>query len=376
MRRRPLHALGRAALALALGAAGLPALGGLTGCASTSGATDEAEDADADDATGGGRSAQRGRGEASVSVRYESTAKGNFERGEQEYADENYLAAQKYFQYIRAKFPYSAYATRAELRAGDCLYQRGRFLEAIDAYQNFVRLHATHEKVPYATLMTAKAHVEQIPSDWFLLPPSHEKDQAAVREAANALSAYVARYPSHDGIEEGRKLLGDVRRRLMDHERYVADFYATLEKPRARAGRLEVIRRDFADVGLDDALLLELAKAWADAGAPEEAASAAAELERSFPDSPRRAAATAAVARARRIAAEKAKAEGAAAPAPPAAPEGAEAPDATPTPDPEADPEPKAAPTPDGEPSPEPASDPEADSDPADEPPTEPDAAP
>lgn len=356
MRRRPLHALGRAALALALSAGGLPALGGLTGCASTSGATDEAEDADADDATGGGRSTQRGRGEASVSVRYQATAKGNFERGEQEYADENYLAAQKYFQYIRAKFPYSAYATRAELRAGDCLYQRGRFLEAIDAYQNFVRLHATHEKVPYATLMTAKAHVEQIPSDWFLLPPSHEKDQAAVREAANALSAYVARYPSHDGIEEGRKLLGDVRRRLMDHERYVADFYAKLEKPRARAGRLEVIRRDFADVGLDDALLLELAEAWADAGAPEEAAHAAAELERSFPDSPRRAAATAAVARARRIAAERAKAEGAE--PPPATPD---APPAAPDPSSEAPAtEPEGAPSAGPEPEPEPAAEPDA----------------
>ena len=77
----------------------------------------------------------------------------------------------------------------------------------------------------------------------------------------------------------------DVRKRLLAHERYAADFYSNLGRDRAYVGRLEVIRRDFADVGLDAELLWEIAEVWNRVGENERAISAARQLTQLFPKS-------------------------------------------------------------------------------------------
>lgn len=229
--------------------------------------------------------APAGRGESAVTVTYAKTAQANWDRGEAEFAEGNFLAAQKYYTYIRAKFPYSAHALQADLRIADCLFGRGRFLEAIDAFQNFIRLHPTHQRVAYAMFKIGASYFEQIPTDWFFLPPSEEKDQSAVRDAERALKAYVDRYPSDDSIEEGKRLLGDVRRKLAAHERYAADFYANEEKPRSRIGRLEILRQSYADVALDAELLYEMIQVRLELDEVDEAKALLSELASKFPSS-------------------------------------------------------------------------------------------
>lgn len=291
---------------------------GSLACATTKAVTEDDEDAPDTDQDvgsdergegrsrkGGGEQGGRGAGEASVSVRYAKTAKGNWVRGEREFADENWAAAQKYYSYIRSKFPYSSYAAKAELRLADTLFERGRYIEAIDAYQNFARLHPGHPQVAYAMFKTARCHYEQIPGDWFMVPPSEEKDQASVRDAAEAFRAYVERYPNDENIEKGRELYADVKRRLVAHERYVADFYRRADKPKAYLGRLEVIKAKFADVAVDDALLLELVEAYAAVGRVDDARTTTAELKSKFPQSKKIADAEKAVREAEKAAVKK-----------------------------------------------------------------------
>lgn len=228
---------------------------------------------------------QPGRGEVAASVAYAPTAEGNFLAGEKAYEEEQFLAAQRYFGYIRSKFPYSRFAQLAELRIADCQFERKRFIEAIDSYQNFARLHPGHEKAPYARFRVGMSYFNQIPTNFFLLPPAHEKDQSAVRDAEKALGAYLQQHPDDENSGEARKILEDVRGRLMAHERYVADFYKNLDRHRARVARLETIRTEFADVGLTDELLLEIAEVWLKVGNSDRARDAAAELVAKFPKS-------------------------------------------------------------------------------------------
>jgi outer membrane protein assembly factor BamD len=229
----------------------------------------------------------RSKTEGAVTVSYGETPQDNWAKAEEEFKDENYLAAQKFYSYIRNKFPYSAFSTKAELRIADCLFERARFLEAIDAYSNFARLHPTHESVGYATFKVGASYYKQIPTDWFLIPPAYEKDQAAVKDAARALKTYVDRFPKDPSVEDGKKLLKEVRLRLVAHERAVADFYKRIDKPKAYAGRLEVIRRDFGDVAVDDELLFEVALAYAVLRDGPRTKQALDELKQKFPASPR-----------------------------------------------------------------------------------------
>lgn len=239
-------------------------------------------------APGSSRMGQGGpRGDAMPSVTFEKTAEANWAKAEEAFADEDYPLAQRYFAYIRSKYPYSQYALPSELRTADCMFARERWLEAIEAYQSFVRMHPTHPDAPYAYYRVGLGFTRQIPGDWFLIPPSEEKDQAAVRDAERALKDFIERFPSDKHVAEAEKTLAQVRSRLVAHERYAANFYQKLGRDRAYVGRLEVIRRDFADVALDDALLLEIATVWARLGEAEKAKNAVAELEVKYPASKR-----------------------------------------------------------------------------------------
>ena len=225
-----------------------------------------------------------GRGEALPSFAPAATATQNWSQGEAAFKDEDYLVAQRYYIFIRRKFPYSKFAVLADLRLADCQFERERYLEAIDSYESFARLHPTHPQVPYALFRTGLAHKQLIPNDWFFLPPSHEKDQSAVSDTAKALMKYLKRFPDHVHAEEAQKILDMARKRLMAHERYVADFYEHEGRLRGYVGRLERIKAKYGDVALDADLLVEIAEAYVRLEDAERAQQAVEELKSKFPE--------------------------------------------------------------------------------------------
>lgn len=225
-----------------------------------------------------------GRGETLPAFRPAPTAERNYAMAELAMKQKRYILAQRFYYFIRRKFPYSRFAILADLRIADCQYERERWIEAIDGYQNFVRLHPTHPQVPFAMFRTGMANYRLVPNDWFFLPPAHEKDQKNVKETANALSNYLRRFPDDANAEEAGKLLANVRKRLLAHERYAADFYKRLGRYRGYVGRLETIKKKYGDVGKDSKLLLEIVEAYVELGDEPKARATVVELEKDFPD--------------------------------------------------------------------------------------------
>src|SRR5262249_40118318 len=156
----------------------------------------------------------------------------------------NFNEAQKYFDYVKSKYPYLEAATTAELRLGDVDFEREKYAEARDRYLNFIKLHPTHSKVDYAAYRAALTHYKDMPSEFCWLPPSSEKDQAEVRQAATAMADFIRTYPSSEYVGQAQKSYDEVKRRLAEHELYVADFYKKREKWGAVVGRLNVLEKD------------------------------------------------------------------------------------------------------------------------------------
>jgi outer membrane protein assembly factor BamD len=170
---------------------------------------------------------------------YTSDAESNLAKGNEALASKNYIEAEKFFEYVRSKYPFLEASKEAELRLADTDFEREQFLEARDRYQNFVKLHPTHSKVDYAAYQAALTHYKEIPSDFFLLPPSREKDQVEVRSAQRALGEFVRQYPSSSHAAEAKAQFEETRKRLADHEMYVASFYRKRERWPAVVARLE-----------------------------------------------------------------------------------------------------------------------------------------
>jgi outer membrane protein assembly factor BamD len=191
---------------------------------------------------------QEGAGEPD----YASDADTNLQRGTEALGGKNYLEAERYFEYVKTKYPFLEAAKEAELKLADTDFERERFLEARDRYQNFIKLHPTHPKVDYAAYRAALTHYKEIPSDFFLLPPSKEKDQVEVRGTLSAMNDFVRQYPNSEYVAEAKKLVDEARKRLADHEVYVAEFYAKREKWPAVINRYKKVLEDFSGLGYDE----------------------------------------------------------------------------------------------------------------------------
>lgn len=202
--------------------------------------------------------------EATKPITYSLTAKQNYEKGLAELKDENYPEAQKYFQFVKQKYPFSKYAVLAELAMADNQFARGNYTEAIDSYKTFARLHPTHEKVEdgYVAFKIGESYFKDMPDDFWLLPPSYEKDQSAVTDALRELDDFRKRYPDSQYMKKAEELRKQVLQRLVDHEVYVARFYLGGDHPKAAAMRLEGAIKRYPGSGREPELLVALGETY------------------------------------------------------------------------------------------------------------------
>src|ERR1700722_745394 len=74
-----------------------------------------------------------------------NTAEGAFALGQKFEKDERYEEAITYYSEVKNKFPYSRFATEAELKIADIEFARENFPEAESAYKLFKEFHPNHQ---------------------------------------------------------------------------------------------------------------------------------------------------------------------------------------------------------------------------------------
>jgi outer membrane protein assembly factor BamD len=214
---------------------------------------------------------------------YAQTAKDAYFEAMRDFEDEDCIAAEPAFKKISQKYPYSKYAPLAELRSADCKIIDGKYIEGIAEYDEFVRRHPTHAGVPYAKFKIAKAHYAQIPDEWLLSPPAHERDQGQTRQALRQLQRYVVEYPDDKHVPEAEKMIRESLTMLARHELYVAKFYLSRDKLQAAAGRLEVLRRAYRGASIEPEALWLCGDVYRQLKRNQEASDVFRELAERFP---------------------------------------------------------------------------------------------
>jgi len=216
-------------------------------------------------------------------VDFATDAKTNLARGNEALKSHSYQEAEKYFDYVRTKYPFLDASKEAELRLADVDFAREQFTEAKDRYSNFAKLHPTHPKADYAAFRIGMCTYEQMPGDFFLVPPSYEKEQNAIRNTLTSMDDFVKNYPRSTYVPEAKKIINDVARRLAKHEIYVADFYEKRDKWQAVVGRLENVVNKYPGVGYDEQALFRLHDAYLKLKDPQRAQEALQKIIERFP---------------------------------------------------------------------------------------------
>lgn len=223
----------------------------------------------------------------SGAVDYSVSAQKNYDKGMKELEDKDWIAASKYFGFIKTRFPYSKYAVLAELRLADAEFGAEQYLEAIDSYRLFIKFHPTHEMVAngYASFRIGEGYYRQLSGDFWMFPPSFEKDQSSTEDAANELKTFLDKYPDSPFRDKAKDIIKQVGKRLADHEWYVARYYWDRGKPMGTVIRLRRLLERYRGVGYDEEALWLLGRAYVAVAMPDRAKGVWSELVDKYPAS-------------------------------------------------------------------------------------------
>ena len=216
---------------------------------------------------------------------YGDQAQAAYAHALEDYFDDDCMEAEPLFLDVRRKYPYSRFAALAELRAADCMFDQAKYPEAIQSYQQFVRYRPSHSEVPYARFQIAKAHFQQIPSEWLLSPPAYERDQRFTHDAVRLLRRFILDFPDHALVEPAKDMVGEAVHMLAEHELYVANFYLDGDAPEAAVGRLQTLLRSYAGSGFEPEALWLLGDALEVLKDTHQARKTYRELVERFPES-------------------------------------------------------------------------------------------
>jgi len=164
-----------------------------------------------------------------------------------------------------------------QISLADAYFNKEEFPAAVEAYTEFLRLHPHNARADYVQFRIALS--------WQRSMRSADRSPEPARKAAAAFEALLRGYPRSALLEQGREGLVAVRRRLAEHELYVADFYRRTERYRAAAGRYELVLRDYADSGYTDRVLFDLGGCYSKLRDQEKADQFYDQLRREYPQS-------------------------------------------------------------------------------------------
>lgn len=164
-----------------------------------------------------------------------------------------------------------------QIALADAYFNKEEYPAAVEAYTEFLRLHTHNARADYVQFRIATSWQKQIRGADRSSEPAHK--------AQDAFEALLRGYPRSTLLEQGRAGLVEVRRRIAEHELYVADFYRRIGKPLAAAGRLELVLRDYADSGYTDQVLYRLGECYSKLREQEKAERFFDQLKREYPQS-------------------------------------------------------------------------------------------
>jgi outer membrane protein assembly factor BamD len=167
----------------------------------------------------------------------------------------DYADALKKFEELKSNFPDSPpYTVWAELKIGDAHFLHKGYVEAIAAYEEFKKIHPTHEEIQYVQYQIAMAYFSQM--------LTLDRDQTSTTKALSNFEYLVANYPPNLFTGKAKEKIETCRKRLADHEFYIGNFYYNQGRYRAAASRFEGLLDKFPKVSEEDKTLFFLGKSY------------------------------------------------------------------------------------------------------------------
>jgi outer membrane protein assembly factor BamD len=186
-----------------------------------------------------------------------------------------YETAAGEFDEVERQYPYSKWATKAQLMSGYAYYMDGKYDEAIIALDRFIELHPGNRDAPYAYYLKALSYYEQI-SDV-------GRDQKMTRLALGAMREVSRRFPNTAYARDARLKLDLANDHLAGKEMSIGRYYQHREDYLAAINRYRAVIERYQTTTHVPEALHRLTECYLALGITDEAQMSAAVLGHNFP---------------------------------------------------------------------------------------------
>ena len=152
--------------------------------------------------------------------------------------DERYILATEKLNQLKNQYPYSFYATPAELLQADILFKQENYVESAAAYLLFRDFHPKHNEIAYVVYKIAESYYQQ-------KPDTFDRDLQGALEAIKYYNELLQKYPDSKYVKDANKKIEECERMIRDKEQYIADFYYKTEVFEAARWRYLEILKNF-----------------------------------------------------------------------------------------------------------------------------------
>ncbi|MEP0546248.1 MAG: outer membrane protein assembly factor BamD [Rhodothermales bacterium] len=216
------------------------------------------------------------------------TPEASFEKGLALYERGKYVRAVEYFQHVFDFGRTNPHAADAQYYLAKAYFEDEQFLLAANEFTRFVELYRGDERVEEGAYLRAMSYYE--------LSPPYQLDQTDTETALTYIRLYLSTYPNGEHAAELGTITEELRAKLAKKQFEIAELYERRELFEAAAISFEQVLEKYPDSSYaDDALLGAIRNyaAFAEASIPQRqqeryqlAATAYERLVQLFPQSP------------------------------------------------------------------------------------------
>lgn len=172
----------------------------------------------------------------------EWTVKEFYDHAKEAFDNEQWESAIKYYEKLKAYYPYGKYAEQSYLELAYAYYKYDEPESAKRELEEFIRLYPKHQALGYAYYLKALS-ADSINKSWFdswLTDPAY-RDMASTMDAYQSYLQLLKRFPQSKYAATARKRLIVLRNRLARHELQVAQYYFKRKSYLATATRTKYL---------------------------------------------------------------------------------------------------------------------------------------
>ena len=194
----------------------------------------------------------------------------------QEYTQHYYEPAIENYQKLIDQYPFSPYAEEAELNIGLAYYKMHNYAESVGAFNDFLRMHPTSNRLDIASYYLAMAHYDQMGRP--------DQDQTHTELALQEFQTIERRFPESNFAQLAHQQIAICREMLARHEYLIGDFYYKRANYKASESRMAELIALYPDTPIAPEALYDLGRTLQKQGKKYSAAQAFTALKMHFPN--------------------------------------------------------------------------------------------